>query len=100
MSRMARSTSPALPVSVLVVLLLLASCLTVHFLVQDLVFLSSQPESASAALSLDELTHQDDLALTVSPPVQTSLSWVWFVIPAIFLLQAQALSPFRHPPKI
>jgi hypothetical protein len=85
---------------VLAVLLFLVCCLTVHFLIEDLVFLSSQPASGSTRVSLDELTHQDDLVLAFNLPAHIPDAWLRFDIPVVLPLQAQSTFPLRHPPKI
>ena len=100
MSRTGKNIVQTIPASMLVVLGFLACCLTVHFLVEDLVFLSVQPDAVQQAVSYDELTHQDDTALAMSHPARVSTSSTWLMIPVLLPSRVQAFSPPHQPPKI
>ena len=100
MSRMGRIAYQHHSVYVLVVLLLLAAGLAVHTFVEDLVFLPGQAEAASSWAYLDELTHQDDLALSASLPDRFPFSWIEMAVVPVIQGQPLVFSPLRHPPRI
>ena len=100
MSRTVRFPGRPLPTFILVILFVLAGCLAVHVLVEDLVFLSYQVDTAAPLEFFDELTHQDDLALSASLPDRFSVSRPEFVSLDMLPAQGQVFTPLRHPPKI
>lgn len=97
---MAKHSSRPLSTSVQIVLLFLVVCLSMHFLIEDLVFLSIQSDLIVNMESIDELTHQDDLIQSVNLPVHIMAYQPFFGFSTIEFLQAQVFFPILHPPKI
>jgi hypothetical protein len=103
MCKMGKRAEQALPDPVRVLFIFLAACLLVHFLIEDSALqpqLAVAANAGAAGASLDELTHQDDLILSVSLPAQAALVGRWLIVPVILPPQTRACFPLLHPPKI
>ena len=90
----------SLPAWKVVILAFLVSCLAMHFLVEDLIFLSDQPSIAPITENINELTHQDDLVSAVNLPDRVSTSQPWLDFQTILPSQSTVFFPILQPPKI
>jgi hypothetical protein len=91
---------PTLPSTILILLWVVAGCLLVHFLVEDLVYRSGQPTAAPMMENLEEFSHLDDAALTIN--LAEPISYSQPVMNSHEMIQTPALPPFSifQPPKI
>jgi hypothetical protein len=100
MSGAARFSYFRLPISILVLMGFLACCVTVHFIVDDLLIQPCQAAAAAGMPGSDELTHQDDLVFIAELPAHVPAIWLWSFVPAELPLQVRVFYPLRLPPKI
>jgi hypothetical protein len=100
MCKMANASSPIWPARTLALLFLLVICLAIHFLFDDLTFLVGSPSISTMAVNVDELTHQDDLAISVTRLAEIPAMTPLTDFCVIFASQEQAVFPILHPPKI
>lgn len=56
----------SLPVWMLILLIIQINSIVVHFLLEDPILLSNQPETLSSVSYTEELYHLDDLSLTMN----------------------------------
>lgn len=96
MFKMVKRSASSLPLSTLAALCFLVVCLAGHFLVEDFLFQFAQPVSITGQ---EELTHQDDLALSSSLPERLPVARVKYEFPAILPARIDTNIPHRHPPK-
>lgn len=103
MCKMASLSSVNRPVSARWMMLILISCLAVHFLIEDsLLLCTSASDNAefTEQQRYEEVTHQDDLVAPIRLPERITICDV----PAAFSLtvpfRKQASTPILPPPKI
>ncbi len=99
--RTAQSTRSGKTIAILSIL---AVCLALHFLVEDIILLqameiSGQPASQEARLGLDETGHQDDLVMLASQPARIGNSSTPTIQALVEPLHNCPVTPLRHPPK-
>ncbi len=103
MSGMARFPSVRQSVSARWVLLILISCLALHFLIEDSLLLHASttinPEFNNQQ-SYDEVTHQDDLATPICLPERITNCNMPVTLSLTVPFRKQSISPILPPPKI
>jgi hypothetical protein len=85
------------------VLCILIGCLSMHFLLEDTQLLTASASSNTAQVSdfsYDEMTHQDDLVILVSLPVNAAKNNIPSVTGWTMPFKKQFSSPILTPPKI
>lgn len=101
MSRMdRRASSRCLPAWMLVLLVFLVSCLSMHFLMEDSIMFSSLAVDGSSAIMEEELNHQDDLVFLFILPIRILPTRIISTLFDCLVVPAQPIFFHFEPPKI